>query len=89
MVGDAAGEAGLAHGQGVERDVGPGGQASPAGEKSSVLISPSTLKTTSRWMGGSGARDVNHSAAAQLSRTRRAAGLEAAISITRASPSCT
>ena len=47
--------------------------ASPAGEKSSVLISPSTLKTfTFAWAGTPG-REVNHSAFAHESRTRFAA----------------
>ena len=43
--------------------------ASPAGEKSSVLISPSTLKTFTLICAGTPARFVNHSAFAQESTT--------------------
>ncbi len=48
-------------------------EASPAGEKSSVLISPSTLKTFTLISAGTPGREVNHSAAAQLSSTFLAA----------------
>ena len=46
-------------------------EACLAGEKSSVLISPSTLKTTRSTLSGSPGRSRNHSAAAQDSRTLR------------------
>ena len=48
-------------------------EASPAGEKSSVLISPSTLKTFTFTESGIPGREVNHSAAAQDSSTALAA----------------
>ena len=43
--------------------------ASGAGERSSVLVSPVTLKTTILIESGTSSRSVNHSPAAQLSRT--------------------
>src|SRR5512138_3712586 len=50
-------------------------QASPAGEKSSVLISPSTLNTLTLMVSGTPGRLVNHSALAQEVRTLFAAAL--------------
>ena len=44
--------------------------ASGAGERSSVLISPSTLKTMALIISGSSGREVNHSALDQESTTR-------------------
>jgi len=44
-------------------------EASPAGEKSSVLISPSTLKTFALICAGTPARAVNHSPFAHASST--------------------
>ena len=44
-------------------------EASPAGEKSSVLISPSTRKTFTLICSGTPGFEVNHSAFAQLSST--------------------
>ena len=44
-------------------------QASGAGERSSVLVSPVTLKTTIFKDSGTSGRSVNHSPAAQLSNT--------------------
>ena len=52
--------------------------ASPAGEKSSVLISPSTLKTLRTSLSGKAGRDRNHSPAAHESRTDLAWGFDAA-----------
>jgi hypothetical protein len=58
-------EHGQAHGSGMSgRD-----QASGAGERSSVLVSPVTLKTTILSDSGTSGRSVNHSPAAQLSKT--------------------
>ena len=48
-------------------------EASPAGEKSSVLISPSTLKTLTLTVSGMPGFEVNHSAAAHDSSTDFAA----------------
>ena len=50
-------------------------QASGAGERSSVFVSPVTLKTVTVIFSGTSGLDVNHSAAAQLSRTSPAAAL--------------
>mmetsp|Transcript_3219 Transcript_3219/g.5261 ORF Transcript_3219/g.5261 Transcript_3219/m.5261 type:complete len:267 (+) Transcript_3219:2088-2888(+) len=44
-------------------------QASGAGDKSSVLVSPVTLKTVVVYFSGAAGLEVNHSAAAQLSIT--------------------
>ena len=44
-------------------------QASGAGERSSVLVSPVTLNTTILSDSGTSGRSVNHSPAAQLSKT--------------------
>ncbi len=52
----------------------------PAGEKSSVLISPSTLKTLRTSFSGKAGRVRNHSPAAHDSRTDLARGLVADIS---------
>ena len=41
-------------------------QASGAGDKSSVLVSPVTLNTESFKLWGTSGREVNHSASAQL-----------------------
>ena len=56
--------------------------ASPAGDRSSVLVSPSTIKTVSVMESASGGRLVNHSAFAQDFKTRSACGLEADFSTT-------
>jgi hypothetical protein len=40
-------------------------QASGAGDRSSVLVSPVTLKTVSFWLAGTAGREVNHSPSAQ------------------------
>src|SRR5690625_73113 len=54
-----------------------------AGDKSSVLVSPSTLNTVSVMLAGMGARLVNHSASAQLCKTSCAYVLPAsALSLT-------
>ena len=53
-----------------------------AGERSSVLVSPSTLNTVTVIISARGSRRVNHSAAAQLSTTCLAKRLLAASSIT-------
>ena len=53
-----------------------------AGDRSSVLVSPSTLNTVTVISAGSSGRLVNHAAAAQLSTTCWARGLLAASSIT-------
>ena len=52
-------------------------QASGAGERSSVLVSPSTLKTVTVMERGTSGREVNHSASAQLRITAAASALPA------------
>mmetsp|Transcript_6335 Transcript_6335/g.20400 ORF Transcript_6335/g.20400 Transcript_6335/m.20400 type:complete len:210 (-) Transcript_6335:481-1110(-) len=54
-------------------------QASGAGERSSVLVSPATLKTVTVIFSGTLLRDVNHSALAQDSTTSFALALPAFI----------
>jgi len=52
-------------------------QASGAGERSSVLVSPGTLKTVTVMLLGTSGRLVNHSASAQLWMTSLALALPA------------
>ena len=52
-------------------------QASGAGERSSVLVSPATLKTVTVIFFGTSGREVNHSASAQLCITSLACALPA------------
>ena len=49
--------------------------ASGAGDRSSVLVSPVTLKTVTVMLCGTSGRDVNHSASAQLCSTAFALAL--------------
>src|SRR3546814_7802783 len=50
-------------------------QASGAGDRSSVLVSPLTLKTVRVRLSGTSGRLVNHSASAQLCKMARALAL--------------
>ena len=50
-------------------------QASGAGDRSSVLISPATLKMLTVMLSGTSGRRVNHSASAQLCSTALALAL--------------
>jgi len=50
-------------------------QASGAGDRSSVLISPATLKMLTVMLSGTSGRQVSHSASAQLFRTACACAL--------------
>ena len=50
-------------------------QASGAGDRSSVLVSPGTLNTVSLMLCGTSGREVNHSASAQLCSTPLACAL--------------
>ena len=52
-------------------------QASGAGDRSSVLVSPGTLKTLTVMVRGTSGRAVNHSASAQLCITSLALALPA------------
>jgi len=52
-------------------------QASGAGERSSVLVSPVTLKTVTVRLRGTSGRHVNHSASAQEASTALALALPA------------
>ncbi len=54
-------------------------QASVAGERSSVLVSPGTLNTLTVIDSGTSGFEVNHSASAQDSMTRFAAALPASL----------